>query len=137
MSGAGALIAAGGNATAETTVGGTTQASIGDGAILELLAAGGLQVLAESTAAAVSTALIATGSGLVSARAVVSTAVVTAGTLAWIGTGASITTTRIGTPPATSGINPGDVLVRALARAEGDARADSYGGAPVRRRRRR
>ena len=128
--GAGAILGGGGRAQGTAKTNGSTDAHIGAGANVTVTD-GVTAVHADADSVAAVDVLIATASVLVTGRDAIATVETKTTTVAYIGEGAILTTRNVGTGTGNTLGNPGDVLVRAIASAEGDAKAESYGGAIV------
>ena len=126
--GAGAILGGGGRAQGTAKTNGGTDAHIGVGANITVTD-GVTAVRADANSVAAVDVLIATASILVTGRDAQATVETKTTTVAYIGAGAVLLTKKVGTGTGNTLGNPGDVLVRAISAAEGDAKSESYGGA--------
>ncbi|HET8784683.1 MAG TPA: hypothetical protein VFM38_03550, partial [Candidatus Limnocylindrales bacterium] len=127
--GTGSVLAGGGRAEANATISSGASAWIGDDTFVQVTD-GFARVAAATTALGKSGALIATASGVAGGREAEATTKVSGSTLAWLGERAHVAAILV-SQVAAPGVGPGDVIVTATARAEGDAKGEAYGGEVV------
>jgi hypothetical protein len=130
--GEGAIVGGGAGAHGSTTASAGASAAIGDNANITVTG-GGIRVHADGNDFASTDLLVATGNGIAGGRNADGKATVSPTISASIGANATVTATKATPPPTLGAGDPdfGEVEIEAVAFAEGDALAQSYGGALI------